>query len=356
MRYLFGTPVMTLSEIVTDFNVEQGNQKQSHFVANMLRAKWAWKDILWNVSWSLAQQAVPVVDNKITLPKDLIRLVNLSVVDKCGNVQTLMYNPAINTLDIRCPQKSCSCATCGGDGTLCGALDSIEVTTEEVEIRGNTYTRTIYTRSDGHGNIYRISSNPTSSADEEQVEFVENREFICAVDVTESGCIKDTEPNRRALQGLCGCYLPSFGVGYPYAYTRGFCDNVPYPYSDRPDSMNPDCERTVPMLHNDYGYYNWDSVAGDVIHLKDVTATQIIVAYQTSGDGAGVEMLVPEYAVDAVKFGIMYRQKAFSPTSGMGDKQMAERDYDSMKEKLWNFNNPIRMDEWIKAQTIIPKW
>ena len=41
---------------------------------------------------------------------------------------------------------------------------------------------------------------------------------------------------------------------------------------------------------------------------------------------------------------------------GMGDKQMAERDYDSMKEKLWNFNNPIRMDEWIKAQTIIPKW
>ena len=141
-----------------------------------------------------------------------------------------------------------------------------------------------------------------------------------------------------------------------YAYTRGFCDNVPYPYSDRPDSMNPDCERTVPMLHNDYGYYNWDSVAGDVIHLKDVTATQIIVAYQTSGEGAGVEMLVPEYAVDAVKFGIMYRQKAFSPTSGMGDKQMAERDYDSMKEKLWNFNNPIRMDEWIKAQTIIPKW
>jgi hypothetical protein len=191
--------------------------------------------------------------------------------------------------------------------------------------------------------------------DPNEVVYIELRELVCNLEMTDTGCIKYTEPNRRKLMEHCGCWLPSADIDalYPYYGHRRF---MTYPYSDRPDGKDKKCERTVPITHNDYGYYNWDAVAGDVLHLKDVTATSVIVAYQTSGEGVGTEMLVPETAVDAIKFGIMYRQKAFSPIYGYNEKRACRVDYERAKDELWKFRNPIRMDEFIKTQTIMPKW
>lgn len=353
-RFLFGMPVMTLSKVVTDLNIEQENVKQNHFVSNMVRAKWIWKDILYNVAWSLSQEIVYVIDGKIKLPKNLVRLVNISVMDKCGNLQPLSYNPAINTLDLSCaPTNTCSCPNCGGDGTFCSSLDTIQVTEEEVEIKGTTYIRKIYVRGDSTGAIYRITENPTFSPSDEGVVTVENRELLCNVDVNETGCITATEPNRHKLLTYCGCWLP---YNAQYALGNGaYCGAARYPYSDLGDHLNHDCTRTVPVLSNDYGYYNWDAIAGDVIHVKHVKAAKLIIAYQTNGEGSS-EMLVPEYAVDAVKFGIVWRQKAFSPVVSRLEKRGAATDYQNAKDELWIFKNPMRMDDFIKAQTILPKW
>lgn len=355
-RYLYGVPVMTLSDIVTELNIEQGNLGQNHFVSTMVSAKWAWKDILWNVAWSVAEKQITVVDNKITLPSDMVRLVNISVMDKCGKLQPLGHNPNINTLELVCAKTSCSCSSCDGKGTLCGAIDNITVTEEDVVIDGSTYTKTTTTRSD-QGGIYRIISMPAlNDADPPSVEYVEVREFVCALETDSNGCIKYTEPNRRSLMEHCGCWLPLTG-SYVYPNLGEPCAG-PYPYSDRGDSNKRDCQRTVPETRNEYGYYNWDAVAGDVIHLKSVTASSVIVAYQTSGESINSEMLVPETAVDAVKFGIIYRQRAFAPANvvGRAEKYGARVDYERAKDELWKFRNPIRMDEFIKTQTTMPKW
>lgn len=352
MRHLYGTPVMTLSEIVTELNIEQGNLNQNHFMAYMVSAKWVWKDILWNIAWSVAQKQVQVENGTIKLPMDVVRLINISVVDKCGNLQPLGFNPNINTLEIKCAETACSCSSCNGQGTLCSALDNITITTEEIIIDGAAYTKTTTTRAD-QGGLYRIISTPALKAGEMiAVVNVETRELICAIETDSNGCIKTTEPNRRALMEHCGCWLPIGGI----PYYGGRCDASPYPYSDRGDSNNRDCQRSVPTTRNEYGYYNWDAVAGDVIHLKDVTATSVIVAYQTSGEGVNTEMLVPETAVNAIKFGVIYRQKAFSPLYGYNEKEMCRRDYEREKDALWRFRNPLKMDEFIKLQTIIPKW
>jgi hypothetical protein len=107
---------------------------------------------------------------------------------------------------------------------------------------------------------------------------------------------------------------------------------------------------------SNYGEWNWDAKAGDVIHLKHVRADRVIVAYQPSGTSADTEILVPEYAVQAMMAGINYKQKWLSPAYNPGEKKMAEMDWKREKNRLYDFMYPIRMDELIRIATLIPKW
>lgn len=350
MRYLYGTPVLTLSEVVSEFNVAQNNVKENHFISNLRHAKWIWKELLWTNVWSLAQVYVPIVDGKIQLPQDVIRVVNISVMDKCGKIQPLGHNPNINTLDIRCSTNPCGCA-CGGEDTYCAQVEGITVKTEQVTIGDAEYPKTTYTRSDRAGNIFEIANIPTFDVATSEVVFIEQRTLLCKVEVTESGCIKATEPNRIALTQYCGCYFSYGSPDYSYlentsAYWAGCCD-----WRHREE-----CKRAIHVSHNDYGYYSWDAKANDIVHIKHTEATSVIVSYQTSGENGNQEMLIPEYALDAMMAGIFWRQRQYSPVAPWGDKLQSKFAYNAAKTALFEFQHPIRMDDFVRSQNILPTW
>lgn len=342
-RFLYSTAVKTLTDVVKELNLAQGNFVGNHFVATLNHAKWVWKDLNYSNFWGVVQTAVPVVDGKITLPQNVSRLLNISVVDKCGNIQPLGHNPNINTYTLKCPVKTCTCK-CGGKGTYCGDVDNLQVTTEQVEINGTEYTKTIYTKHDGAGNIVKETHTPVWDTVAEDVIIVTTTEVIFTVDINQDGCIKVTEPNRRKLVERCGCYIPFI---WRASCLTGLCNHK---------YVCDECRVALKPYLNDFGYYNWDAVAKDVIHLKDVTATQVIIVYQTNGEPEGAEILVPEYAVDALMLGIMFRRAKFSPLTSYGETEYAKRQYNHAKNKIFEFLNPLRMDDFVKLAGVIPKW
>jgi len=349
-RYLYGTQVLTLSEVVDELNVVQNNVKQNYAASNLIHAKWVWKDLLWTTEWSVAQVALDIVDGKIQLPNDVIRIVNISAVDKCGKIQPLGHNPNINTLDIRCSTNKCGCG-CGGKDTYCAQVDNMQVKEETITINGTDYTKTTYIRVDNQGNLYEVANIPAWNTATDEVVFTEERSLLCNLELTTDGCIKETEANRCALAQYCGCYIPGgipeynwWGYGSCYWDTCG-------DWRERKE-----CKRAVPVVHNDFGYYNWDARAKDVVHIKDTKAVQVIVGYQTSGESDNTEMLVPEYALDAMLAGIYYRQRQYSPVVSWGEKQQSMYAYRAAKTRLFEFKNPLRADVFVKLQDIIPRW
>ncbi len=338
-RYLFGTPVYTLSDAVLDFSDEQGNIGLRRYPKNLIHAKWAWKDMLWNSIYSVLHKVVEVNKdtNTIKLPNDLVRMVNISVVDSCGKTQAIAHNPDISTVDILCPPIKCSCK-CGGEGTLCEALDSISMRTEDVELDGQIYKKTIWSKMQPNGDLVEVANTPFWSKEANGgaggVVYEEMRTLLCSFAINSDGCIKVTEPNKVLISEYCGCYIPSC--------QRNLCDRLPL----------------LPQTRSDFGHFNWDVHAKDKIHLKGVTADRVVVAYQTSGDVSGEEVLVPEYAMDALKLGIMHRQAMMAPYGvvKINEKREAERVYNKAKTELFIFLNPLSIEQFRTLQSIIPVW
>lgn len=340
-RYLYSTPVKTITEVVEELMLVQGNYNGNHYLALLKHAQRVWQDLHYTNQWNIVQKALQISDARtITLPQNVARLIGINVVDKHGIQQPLLQNPYINTLDIRCPQKDCSCK-CGGKGTLCSEADNLEVTTEVLNINGDDYTKTVYTRRDSVGNVYRESHTPVWNG--EDVEMIDDVQLLCSLDLTETGCVAYTEPNRRRLVEFCGCHIPLFrelncldGCGLEF-------NNCPPPVAVKPD-------------YSPFGYFNWDAIARNVIHIKDSKAVTVIVIYQTNGETENEEILIPDYAVDAMLFGIRYKQAAFARRMSIVERKQLEYDYNAAKNRLWEFQNPVKINEFRNLQERTPKW
>jgi hypothetical protein len=325
----YGSVVLTISQLVKDYCIEQGNSNQNHYIKNLVHAKWVWKEIFLTSIWAIKQKIVKVSsDRTITLPSDLMRLVNISVQDECGQLQPLGFNPNMNTLKNACP-TSCSCG-CGGQGTLCGMVDNIQMRTETININGTDYTKRIWNRTDDAGNLTEVIETPVWDAGEGAIEMVERVNIVCALDTTQSGCIADTKPNRQKLIDHCGCYIPS--------------------------CVEPLCQLSLPPYKSNYGDWNWDATAKDTIHIKDSAVNYVIVGYQTNGECDGEEIVVPEYSEFAIKVGINYRSALFSRVATISEREQMKREFKNAKTELRKFLNPIRISEFLSIQDRTPQW
>lgn len=329
MRTLFGVPVYTLSEAVENFNIESGNVRGHHFTKMLVHAKWVWQDLLLNTIWSFSQKILEVdkVNNTVKLPDNRVRLINISAIDKHGNAQPLAYNPNFNTQDVACPPKTCGCPGCGCNNTLCGLIDAIQYRTETVYLNGIAYTKEIWTRKDANG-LVEVSKTPF--LDNATVVYEEFIKKVCDLEMTSNGCIKFTEPNRKRIVEHCGCYFPivhrhMVDVSYP-------------PYESY------------------FGDFNWDSVDKDVLHLKHVKAERLLVTYQTNGMDDGSQINIPEHAVSALQYGIMHRQAAFSTRTSTLEKRNAKNEYNNAKNELFEFENPLKISDFVQLQETIAKW
>ncbi len=340
MIFQHGEPVITLSDLVSNFSVEQGNMQQKHFIKNLTHAKWVYKELLHRSIWAIRQTVLTVEDGKIRLPNDVSRLVNLSVVDHAGNQQPIGFNPNMNTVEILCSAKPCSCK-CGGTDTMCSSFDNLTMTTEPVVIKGTTYTQTTWIKNMGNGDIVEYKKVPvfsaTAAADTGSVVFDMQQRLICTMELTSTGCIAATDKNKQLFFNNCGCYTT---LPYRDVWTDCFENNE------------------VPGVNSQYGNWNWNAAARDIIHLKDVSAKKIIVGFQSSGEADGQEIVIPENTpmIDAMQIGMMWRQAMYNPNTPYRDKEGAKRMYRDAKMELNKFLRPISMVALSRLQTYIPKW
>src|ERR1035437_568661 len=160
----YGTAVMTLTDVVDDFCLAQGNMREANILAQYRHARWAWKDLFRTTLWNI-KKAVLCVDCKnhtVHLPDDCEsdKIIAISVVDCYGKLHPLGFNTDWNTAKIKCTKVKCSCNNCKGDDTLCAAIDSISAVTQTVVINGNTYTKTTLTRYNGSGAVQTQTTTP----------------------------------------------------------------------------------------------------------------------------------------------------------------------------------------------------
>ena len=307
----YGVEVMTLSDLVDDFCLAQGNFQERTILAQFRHARWSWKDLFRTTLWDV-RKAVLNVDCKtgtIKLPNDCDRLLAISVVDCFGVLHPLGFNSDINTARITCVQSTCSCTKCGGQDTLCGAIDSMRVETETVTIKGTDYTKTTSTRYDGSGAVQKEMKIPAWDESKGTVVYNTIVETLCNVEVNPKGCIAVTPTNIEKLKSYAGCgaFIDQWqSVGIGWTFNNPFRELTPTPY-------------------NYWGNFNFNAADKNIVHIFGGSATthfghtqlqeniwrnnirQVVVDYQTNGETPDTEILVPEYGVEAVQIRTVYR-------------------------------------------------
>lgn len=333
-RSIYGTAVVTLSEAVEQLMIMQSNDRQSHYMSYLMHGKWAWKKLLWGTIWAIRQRVVCVDETTptLTIPGDVERLISLSVVDVCGNLQPIGYNPAINTLSMS-GSSTCSCKKCSGTNTLCEILDNIQIRTETITINGQGYQKRTWNRMDPGGDFVEVEEIPAYDTSEDVVSVVTRVRTICKLQVDERGCIAPTEDNRGRLSECCGCYLIAC---HQLLFHKPTVDVTPY--------------------RNSFGHWKWEANSGDVIHLNHVKAKKIIISYQSSGETDEGEYIIPEYALEALWRCIIYRMTSYNPSSTNNDKEFTFRDSEREATRLLKYMYPINMSNFMRLQGTVPLW
>lgn len=355
----YGRTVITLSDLADKFCLKQGNVREAMYPKVLSMAEWAWKDMYRNTIWQTKKIVLSVDCGAIRLPTDCENLVNISVIDVFNQIHPLSYNGSLNTAKISCEKSQCSCTKCHGHNTLCSVIDSIQVTTEQVDIKGTSYTLTTYIRYGNDGSLQKEQIIPTWDTQASAVVMQKVITNLVTLDIDDKGCIKPTQPNITALINYLGWN------GRVWDWNGWFNNNRPY-------------WELIPYSYNYYGWWNFNAADPSIIHIfhngprmegrqsqkereeqrgdfEDKGICKVIVTYQTNGTVPGNEILVPEYAEMAMYAGILYQQKFLSPRDG--DKgNMAYNAYRREKMEVFKYLNPVRMDDVIKLITEPPKW
>lgn len=353
----FGHAVMTLSDMVDDFCLAQGNMRQSNILAQYRHARWAWKDFFKTTQWNI-RKAVLELDchsHTVKLPDDCERLLVISVVDCYGKLHALGFNTDFNTAEIRCLKSPrCSCGTCNGQDTICAAIDTIGAVTETIIIHGQPYTQTTLTRYDGSGAVQTQTTTPAWDTATSTVVYNTTVKTICNVETTDRGCIKATQPNMDLLRDFCGC------------------GNFENEWNSVGRSWSSAYREVIPTSYNYWGEWNFNAADNQIVHIfsgcKHFGHTdeqeqawqgsirQVIIDYQTNGETPGTEILIPEYAVPAVQVGMVYQQKFLGPRTSEADKRMAKAAYMQAKVDVAKYLNPIMLENIGKLQTNQRLW
>lgn len=358
----YGVTVMPLSAVVDDFCLAQGNMKQTQIAAQYRHARWAWKELFRTTLWFVnkKQLFVDKTTHTIKLPSDCERVLNVQFVDCYGIYHPLGFNPNINTLPLYEEEKKCSCDKCdGSEDTLCAMLDDIKMTTETIELNGTDYTKTTWVRYSEGGQIQESTHTPYWNPETDAVEYIDEIRTICEVETNSNGCICNTEKNKELLRTHCGC--TDFVNAWRWSVRR----------------HNPNAYREIiPANYNYYGYWNWDAKKGDIIHIFNPwrlnrplteaeeanienlrgTISSVVLDYQTNGETAEQEILIPEYAVEAIQIGMVYRQKYLNTRVSEGEKREAKYAKDDAFKQVFLRLNPIRIEDAAKLQTRRRNW
>lgn len=326
-------PYLSLVEATNEYMLASFNDRRKYFINYLSHAKWIWKELMWNTLWAVKSKYVKVdtstSPHSIVIPKDMVRFINLSKEDDCKAVRSLSFNDNMSVL--KKPTGENLCEACGQDDYLGQCVSNITVVQKDVVIEGNTYVEKIWKKVCSNGDLVEIRQTPTKSytgeGDEFEIAWETIQTYICKLEKKPCGCIKDTEQNKTLIITHCGCFLSSC--------QHKMCDST---------------------LSKPYRKFGTIKVQDGRIYIENNTDDWLILSYQTNGECEESELMIPEYALEALLFGIDYRAKALRPGTDRFEKRESAREYNKKISKLEEFLNPIIMTEFMNAQGNFPKW
>ena len=357
------SPIVTLSEAVDEYLIENMINKKKYYPAYLTVAKRAWKKLFWSTlyvvesRWMELKKGTPY--NYIDLPAGTVRLLSVGENDHCGNIQSLFYNSQLDVIS-KPMTRNCSCGKCNCDG-LCGDLNNMTATTKQVfVVNGIAYFQKQWLKYCANGDILEYTETPTKKYNDfigdagdfnndfnndystgsgalsnfEVVTQIAQRK-ICALTVRPCGCPENTPENESLVQQHCGCFF-NWNTRHRREHCHQFLKDINA--NHRGEIKLSDCGTRIyykpePRHHH---------CKPEEIKFPDF----LLVNFQTNGETIGESVQVPEYALDALWAGMFHRITRRNARYGIGEKQEAERLANKEENLLLQFLNPLSL-EWL---------
>jgi len=349
----------TITNVVEEYLLERQIAAKKWLPAYLVYGRNAWKELFKNTIYTVISVWQPLKQGKpysyIEIPSDVQRLLAVSMVDHCGNQKPLFYNEKMNTIP-KPTKKKCGCNDSKCDcGDLCNDVNSTVYTTQLLfTINGVDYYEKIWMTLCPNGDILEYRETPAkkyNSLTGDGADFNDdfNNDFdiappftdysivyqkthkkICSISVKPCGCPVQTEENEKIFYDTCGTFLPyhlrqkcldgnscnaESGV-----YTGGNLGTIKISDCGTKIFFKPDKRHKCPDF--------------------------LLLNYQTKGENCNTEVLIPDYAVDCLKYGIDFMYKRFSGKYGRGEVNEAKYAFRDARAKLTIYINPIQA-EWL---------
>lgn len=371
--------VYTLAACVDNYFLDRLISKKKYYAAYMTMAKKEWQKLFRNTIWAVQSRWMTLKAgdpyNYVDVPMDASRLLSVSVEDNhsehhnhrnCGLIQPLYYNEQINVI-VKPKHRKCGCesADCGCDG-VCEAVNSFAYTTKFIfSINGVDYYEQCWFKYCKNGDILEYCKTPTKVYNnivgdggdyngdfnddwligsppfsDFTIKYVDSQKKICHLETEPCGCPKETPENAEILNNVCGCQL-NFDCRLKRRHCREYFPNVNNNHLG--EVKISECGTKI--------YFR----PGRHCHGEHMPKF-LLVSYQTNGLGITDEVLVPDYAMDAMEAGINWRSKRFNAALPQVEKENAFYQYEMEVSNLIAFLNPLSIVEIGKVQDEPVRW
>lgn len=321
-------PYMTLSEVVNEFCLATYNDKRKNYINHMIHAKWIWKELFQKTLFVVKNKylAVDFTTNpySILIPRDSVRVLNVSQEDIEGRVRSYMFDDNMNDVDLPTGDE---CSVCNQHNEYGQCINNMVAISNQVILLSQAYTDTTWKRLSPNGDLLEIKTKhvinyPTIG--DPYVDTITQERRVCKLEVKTCGCVVKSPANLKLITDYCGVLLPTCQLSCL-------------------ENLTNSTEARV-------------RISNGRIWLKGNVPEFMIVSYQTNGVCNEEEIMVPETAVPSMMTGIYWRGTILAPNKNRLEKDHAKIMYDTDVEKLDMFLNPIRVKEFMDVQETVHSW
>lgn len=364
MQHGISAPMIPLSEVVDRYLLAKRISKRKYYAAYLQDAMLLWKDLFRDVlkiTYSSWQQVYS--DNPypyIYLPKCTERVFSFSVLDNCNNIVPLSYNSEKNIEPLPKKKKlNCGCGDC--HNSICEAVDSMVMTTKVVfTINGVDYKEKKWTKFCDDGCVVEYTETPvkryndgTGNAGDFNEDFNDDyykggellgnydiiyeksQRKICELEKKECGCPADTENNKKIISDSL------------FQYVHPCCKNTCLPNGYVESKSGYGSIKISSCGTKAYFIADWRNVK---------TPEFINVSGQFNGDNPNGEIMIPDYAINCMFYGLDYYSKRFNISINMYHRDESRRLFEAEQMELIRFLNPIRLSFLKEIQSEEIKW
>ena len=353
----------TLANCVDEYLLSRQISKKKYYAGYLNAARWAWRELFQNTIYSVQSEWLPLRKGEpydyIDVPKNLQRLFTVAVTNHCNNIIPLYYNNYANIISE--PKVSaCGCGVCSCEGGLCNDIAALTKLTKLLfTVSGIDYYETIwlklcpngdileyrnvpikkynnYTGDGGdynsdYNNDYLIANPPFSDY---EIVYQDFQRILCKLDVKPCGCPKNTTENADLFLQHCA----------------GFCN------------INVTCgtrERLCKLAQET----NYDNCILGTIKMSECGTRiyyippprlkgqlpaklpkYLLVNYQTTGEDCSTQVIVPQYAIETMFYGIHFKSTRFNMSIPRNDKQQIKYDWTDAQNKLILYLSNLNLD------------